>query len=73
MMFKIPKQLMAVALMFVGLCLAVFGNSWGPFLFEPLETTETGTWITLIVPFLPMVFIGSGAALLVSHHRAREA
>ncbi len=73
MMFEITKQLMAVALMFVGVYLAVFGNSWGPFLFERLETTETGTWITLIVPFLPIVLIGSGAALFAPHHRARKA
>jgi len=71
MMFKFVKQLTAAALILAGLYLAVFGNSWGPFLFDRLETTETGTWITLIVPFLPMVFIGSGAALFVWHHRRR--
>jgi len=71
MMFKFVKQLIAAVLILAGLYMAVFGNSWGPFLFERLETTETGTWITLIVPFLPMVFIGSGAALFVWHRRRR--
>ena len=73
MTLNIAKLLTAVVLVLIGLYLAAFGNSWGPFLFESLETTQIGTWITLTVPFLPMVFIGSGAALLVSHHRAREA
>jgi len=65
-MLQITKLLMAVALALIGLYLAMFGNSWGPFLFERLETTETGTWVTLIVPFLPMVFIGIAALLFAS-------
>jgi len=62
-MTKIAKSLVSLALILTGLYMAVFGNTWGPFLFERLETTEAGTWVTLIVPFLPMVFIGMGAAL----------
>ncbi len=72
-MINIARQFTAAALVLIGLYLAIFGNSWGPLLFEPLETTEIGTWITLIVPFLPIVFIGSGAALFAAHHRARKA
>ena len=60
------KRLIAVAMILTGLSLAVFGNSWGPIAFQFLESSEFGLWIELIVPFLPMVFIGFGASLLVS-------
>ena len=68
-MNKIVNLLLAIALILTGLFLAVFGNTWGPFLFERLETSEVGTWATLIVPFLPMVFIGLGAVLFASRDR----
>ena len=64
-MQKLTKLLIAVALVSTGLYLAVFGNSWGPFFFERLEVTEIGLWIELVIPFLPMVFIGLGAILFV--------
>jgi len=63
------KWLLAAAMILTGLYLAVFGNSWGPIAFEFLERSEVGLWIELIVPFLPMVFIGFGAALFVSARR----
>ena len=68
-MLQIAKLLMAVALVLIGLYLAVFGNAWGPFFFERLETTEAGRWVTLIVPFLPMVFIGIAAVFFASLRR----
>ena len=58
--------LLSVAMILTGLYLAVFGNSWGPIAFEYLEKSEFGLWIELVIPFLPMVFIGSGATLFVS-------
>ena len=69
---EIARRLMAVALVFTGLYLAAFGNSWGPIVFEMLPASEIGTWLELIVPFLPMVFIGFGAALFGSRHRSRK-
>ncbi len=72
-MLKIAKHLIAAALVMIGLYLAVFGNSWGPLFFERLETTEIGLWLELVVPFLPLVFIGFGATLFVSGHRTRKA
>jgi hypothetical protein len=63
---------MAVALVLIGLYLATFGNSWAPMVLELLPASELGEWLELIVPFLPMAFIGFGAALLVSHRRARK-
>lgn len=68
-MTKIAKLLVSLALILTGLYMAVFGNTWGPFLFERLETTEAGTWVTLIVPFLPMVFIGMGATLFAARRK----
>lgn len=66
------RLLMAVALVLFGLYLAVFGDAWGPFIFEMLPESEVGSWLELIVPFLPMVFIGIGVALFVSRRRGRR-
>ena len=62
------RLLIAVALVIAGLFLAVFGNLWAPPVFELLSGSEIGAWLELIVPFLPMVLIGSGAALYTSRH-----
>ena len=64
------RLLTAVALVFIGLYLAVFGNSWAPIVFELLPASELGAWLELIVPFLPMAFIGLGVALFASRRRA---
>ncbi len=71
MILKFAKTLIAVAMVLTGLYMAVFGNSWGPRTFELLPASEVGLWLELIVPFLPMVFIGFGAALYVSRNRDR--
>ena len=68
-MLKIAKPLIAVVMVLTGLYLAVFGNSWGPIAFELLAGSEIGAWLELTVPFLPMVFIGLGAAMFVSRHQ----
>lgn len=60
------RRLMAAALVLTGLYLAVFGNTWAPPVFELLAGSEIGAWLELVVPFLPMVFIGVGAALSTS-------
>jgi hypothetical protein len=59
------RRLVAVALVLMGLYLAAFGNSWTPSVLEWLSGSEIGAWVELIVPFLPMVFIGLGAVLFV--------
>ena len=66
------RLLIAVALILMGLYLAAFGNSWGTIVFELLPASEIGSWLELIVPFLPMVLIGFGAALFASRHRGRK-
>jgi len=66
MIFRLAKTFIAVTMIVTGLYLIVFGNAWGPCVFELLPDSEFGFWMELIVPFLPMVFIGSGAALYVS-------
>jgi len=66
MIFRLAKTFIAVTMIVTGLYLIVFGNAWGPRVFELLPDSEFGFWMELIVPFLPMVFIGSGAALYVS-------
>ena len=64
------KQLVAVALVLVGLFMVVFGNYWAPLAFELMAGSEIGAWLEHFVPFLPMAIIGSGAALFVSNHRS---
>jgi hypothetical protein len=66
------RLFIAVALVLIGLYLATFGNSWAPMVLELLPDSELGAWLELIVPFLPMVFIGFGAALFASHRRFRK-
>ena len=66
------RLLIAVALILMGLYLAAFGNSWVPLVLELLPASEFGAWLELIVPFLPMLFIGFGAALFTSHRQARK-
>jgi len=70
---EFARLLIAVALLLMGLYLAVFGNSWRPLVFELLPASEIGAWLELIVPFLPMVCIGFAAALFPSRRRACKA
>lgn len=71
-MLKIAQTLIAVVMVLTGLYLAVFGNAWAPIAVELLAGSEIGAWIVLIVPFLPMLFIGLGAALFASRHRSHK-
>ncbi len=68
-MLNLAKTLIAVAMILAGLYLVVFGNRWGPAVFESLSDSELGLWLQLIVPFLPMACIALGTALFVSHRR----
>ena len=66
MMPQVVKPLVAVVMVLAGLYLAIFGNAWGPAVFDLLPDSEIGAWLELVVPFAPMAFIGFGAALFVS-------
>ncbi len=66
------RLLIAVALVLTGLFLAAFGNFWAPHVFEWLSGSEMGAWLELIVPFLPMVLIGAGAALFTYQETSRH-
>ena len=68
-MFKFLKSLIAAGMILSGLYLVIFGNTWGPRVFELLPDTEVGFWLELIVPFLPIGIIALGAALFVAHRR----
>lgn len=65
-MAKAVKLLAAAALATAGFALAVFGDAWAPVAFELLSDSQLGAWLELVVPLLPMLFIGGGAALLAS-------
>ena len=66
---KGAKWCVAITLVVTGGYLLVFGNSWAAFVFELLSGSTLGVWVELIVPLLPMVFIGGGAALIASSRR----
>ncbi len=68
-MLKYAKPSIAAALVLAGLYLIAFGNSWAPIAFALLPETELGTWLELLVPFLPMPFVGLGAALFTWENR----
>jgi len=60
------RRLVAAASIAMGLYLFAFGNVWAPLVLDWLPAAEIGGWLELIVPFLPMVFIVIGAAILSS-------
>lgn len=72
-MLELAKPCVAAALVAGGLWLAVFGNAWAPGAFELLPASEFGAWLELLVPFLPMLLIGLGAALFVRVRTRRRA
>ena len=55
----------AATLILVGLGLFTLGHTWAPQALELLPDTSFGYWLELLVPFLPMAFVGGGALLLV--------
>lgn len=59
----------AALLALLGLWLAIFGNTWGPPVYEILDASEPGIWLGLVIPFLPMAFIGAAAAIFVHSRR----
>lgn len=71
-MLELAKPAFAAALVATGLWLAAFGNAWAPGAFALLPASELGAWLELGVPFLPMLPIGLGAALLVGGKPGRK-
>jgi hypothetical protein len=65
------RRPIAVTLILSGLFLAVAGNYWAPAVFKFLAGSELGARLELIVPFFPMLFIGTGAALFTSRGNLR--
>jgi hypothetical protein len=61
---KSGRRIFGFFLILVGLWLVVFGNAWAPVVLERLPDSEIGAWLELIVPFLPLLFIGTGAVTL---------
>ena len=66
---KGAQWFVASTLVLMGAYLLVFGKVWSPSLFKLLSGSTLGTWMELIVPLLPMVLIGAGAALIPFHRR----
>ena len=59
----------AIVMVLLGAYLLVFGNAWAPTVFELLSGSTLGASVELVVPLLPLVFIGGGAALIASSRR----
>ena len=55
----------ATSLILFGFGMFALGHTWAPRALELLPDTPPGFWLELIVPFLPMAFVGAGALLLV--------
>lgn len=68
-MLRLARLFVAAVLILTGLYLAIFGDAWGPRVFELLSDSTLGEWLGLIVPFLPMAIIGLGATLFTTSHR----
>lgn len=60
---NVRRAVAATAIVF-GLVLFVFGSWWAPFVLELLSGSRLGSWLELIVPFLPLLFVGLGAMFL---------
>lgn len=60
------RTCISVAIVLAGLYLAAFGNAWAPTALAVLADSELGAWLELVLPFLPMLFVATGAVLLVS-------
>ena len=69
MILRLAVILVSVLLAMMGAYLFAFGGTWAPLALEILPDTEFGFWLELIVPFLPMAFIGFAAVLFVSGQR----
>ena len=63
------RTALSTMLMLSGLGLFAFGNTWAPAVLQLLPDTPAGSWLELIVPFLPMVFVGGGAMLFVGSRK----
>ncbi len=63
------RTALSMTMMLSGLGLFAFGNAWAPAVLELLPDTPAGFWLELIVPFLPMVFVGGGAMLFVGSRK----
>ena len=70
---EFARRLIAAGMILAGLYLAAFGNAWAPIVLGWLSGSAIGAWVELIVPFLPMVFIGIGAALFVPSRAKKSA
>ncbi|MBG73267.1 MAG: hypothetical protein CMQ50_10305 [Gammaproteobacteria bacterium] len=66
---KAASWCIAIVMVFFGAYLLVFGNAWAPLVFQQLSGSTIGAWVELVVPLLPMVFIGGGAVLISSRRR----
>ena len=68
----IARWTVAAAAVIFGLFLAFFGNWWAPYALDLLADSVTGSWLELIVPFLPMAFVGLGALVLTYGRNQRS-
>ena len=60
-MSRLLRNALAALLTLAGLWLFAFGNAWAPVVLAMLPDSPGGYWLELVVPFIPMLFIGGGA------------
>ena len=66
---KTIRAALSGLLVLTGLGLFALGHTWAPLALGILPDTPAGYWLELIVPFLPMLFVGSGALIYVGNRR----
>ena len=66
---KTIRAALSGLLILTGLGLFALGHTWAPLALEILPDTPAGYWLELIVPFLPMLFVGGGALVFVGDLR----
>ena len=68
-MNRLLRSALAVLLTLAGLALFMFGNAWAPSVLAFLPDSPVGYWLELLVPFLPMLFIGGGALVFAGFRK----
>ena len=63
------RAILAALFVVIGLLMLVLGHTWAPLALEILPDTPTGYWLELIVPFLPLLFVGFGALIYAGNRR----
>jgi hypothetical protein len=66
---RLLRNALSALLVLAGLALFAFGSAWAPAALAFLPDSPAGYWLELVVPFLPMLFIGGGALVFAGFRK----